>query len=112
MRPVGLANRLIKNANDTSLLVPEKTDIEMSQEFSNIIKWSADNKLTVNLAKMKEIAFHKSNPRNYLPSAELNGIERVDIAKLLGVWLQNDMGAGKQVEYITRICNQRLYFAK
>ena len=66
------------------------------------------NKLTVNLTKTKKIVFHRLNPRNYLPPAKLNGIERVCIAKLLGVWLQNDMGEGKQVEYITRICNQRL----
>ena len=28
---------------------------------------------------------------------------------MLGVWLQSDMGAGRHIEYITHICNQRLY---
>ena len=41
--------------------------------------------------------------------AEIYGIVRVGIAKLLGFWLQSDMDAGNQVEYITHICNQRLY---
>ena len=57
LRPVGLANSLTKYVDDASLLVPEKTDVEMSEEFNNIIKWSADNKLTVNQAKMKEIVY-------------------------------------------------------
>ena len=55
----------------------------MSEKFSNIIKWSADNKLKVNLAKTKEILFHRPNPRNDIPTAELNGIERVGMSKLL-----------------------------
>ena len=37
------------------------------------------------------------------------GIERVLCAKLLGVWLQADMGMKKYVEYIVNICNQRTY---
>ena len=74
------------------------------------MKLSADNELTVNLTEVKDIVFHKPNPMNYLPPVELNEIERVGIVQLLGVWLQNNMSAGKQVEYITRICNQRLYF--
>ena len=28
---------------------------------------------------------------------------------MLGVWLQSDMGARRHIEYITHICNQRLY---
>ena len=75
MRPIELANSLTKYAGDVLLLVPQKNDVEMTDEFSNIIHWSADNKLTVNLAKTKEIVFHRPNPRNYLPPAELNGIE-------------------------------------
>ena len=59
-------------ADDASLPVPEMTDVEMSEEFSNIIKWLADNKLTDNLAKMKTIVIHRQNPRYYLPSAKLD----------------------------------------
>ena len=29
--------------------------------------------------------------------------------KLLRVWLQDDMGVSKHVDYVTRICNKRLY---
>ena len=54
LRPVGLANSLTKYANDTSLLVPEKTDVEMFEEFNNKSKWSADNKLKVNLKTRRD----------------------------------------------------------
>ena len=44
-----------------------------------------------------------------MPPTEINGIERVSVVKLLWVWLQDDMSFTEQVDYITHICNQRLY---
>ena len=67
------------------------------------------NKMQVNMAKTKEIVFHRSNARNVLFPIEMPGIERVLCAKLVGVWLQADMGMKKHVEYIVHICNQRTY---
>ena len=72
-------------------------------EFQHILK------LSVNMSRTKEIVFHQPSPRNYLPPAEILGIERVIIAKLLGVWLQPDLGTRKHIEYIIQICNQRFY---
>ena len=110
LKPVGLDNSLTKYADDTSLLVPERIDVDkMSEEFSRIMKWSSDNKLIVNLAKTKEIVFHRPNPKNCLSPKELEEVERVEVTKLLGVWLQSDMGTASHIEYITHICNQRLY---
>ena len=48
------------------------------------------------MSKTKELIFHRPNPRN-LPPSEMNGIERVSFTKLLGVWLQDDMGTSKQL---------------
>ena len=59
--------------------------------------------------KTRELVFHRPNPRNYLHPAEIKCIERVSYVKLLGVWLQEDMGFTKYVDYITHICNQRLH---
>lgn len=59
---------------------------------------------------MKAIAFHRANHKNYFPPAELDGIELVGIAKLFGVFsCKNDIGARKEINYMTHICNQRLY---
>ena len=65
--------------------------------------------MQINMAKMKEIVFHRPNARNVLFPSELLGIERVLCAKLLGVWLQADIGKRKHVDYILYICNQRTY---
>ena len=66
-------------------------------------------KCRLNMAKTKEIVFHRPNARNVLFPSELPGIERVLCAKLLGVWLQADIGMRKHVDYILHICNQCTY---
>ena len=55
--------------------------------------------------------FHRPIPKNYLGQSygELDGIERVDITKMLEIWVQNDIGTWKQIEHLTSICNQQLY---
>ena len=63
-------------------------------------------KLLVNMAKTKELVFHRPNGRNYLPPAEMSGIERALCAKLLCVWLQDDRGFRKHIDYILRNCNE------
>ena len=37
LQPIGLANSLTRYAGDASLLVPEKTDVQMFEEFGFII---------------------------------------------------------------------------
>ena len=78
---------MTKYADDASLLVPEQTDVEINEEFKYVLKWAVDNKLTVDMAKTKQLVFHRPNPRNFVPPTVMQGIERVLCAKLLGVWL-------------------------
>ena len=61
------------------------------------------------MSETKEMLFHRSSPRNYLPLAEMPGIDRVVIAQLLGVRLQSDLGRRKHSEYIMQICYQQFY---
>ena len=65
------------------------------------------------MARTKQIVFPKPNAKNVLIPSELSGLERVlyvlYCAKLLGVWLQADMGRRTHVDYIMHICNQRTY---
>ena len=90
-------------------MVPEKYDVDLSEELRNVLKWAEHNKLPVNMVKTKEIVFHRPNARNVLFPSVLPGIERVLCAQLLGVWLQVDMGMRKHVAYILHIGNQRKY---
>ena len=77
-------NLLFKYAVDTNLLVPEITDVDIKDDFNNVLKWAADNCMTVNFSKAKEIVFHRPSARYSLPSV-ITGIEQVVSAKLLGV---------------------------
>ena len=48
-------NKIFKYADDTNLLVPELTDVQLSDEFRAIQEWAVTNKMIVNLQKTKEI---------------------------------------------------------
>ena len=50
-------NLLLKQASDTNLLVPEITDVDINDEFNNVLKWAEDNRMIVNLRKTKEIRY-------------------------------------------------------
>ena len=89
LQPIDHSNHMTKYADNRSLLVPERSDVDICFEFQHIFKWDGDNKLSVNMSKTKGIVFHWQSSRNYLPPAEIPGIERV---RLLGVWLQSDLG--------------------
>ena len=88
LRPTESTNFITKYADDSSLLVPENHNVGLYDELQNVLKWAEVNKMQVNMAKTKEIVFHRPNARNILFPFELPGIERVLCAKLLGVWLQ------------------------
>ena len=55
-------NLLFKYADDTNLLVPEITDVDINDEFNNVLKWAEDNYMIVNLCKTNEIVF-QTDPR-------------------------------------------------
>ena len=51
------SNILFKYADDTTLLVPENTDIELSVEFQHFRCWAEDIHMIINLVKTKQIVF-------------------------------------------------------
>jgi len=55
-------NLLIKYT-DTNLLVPSDSDVDLTDEFNNVIKWAAENKMKLNHQKTKEIMFRRLNPK-------------------------------------------------
>ena len=57
---LSLMNHLVKYADDTPLVVPQRTDCSVELELQNIINWSHLNKRTINKSKTKEIIFWKS----------------------------------------------------
>ena len=98
-------NLLFKYADDTNLLV------DIKDEFNNVLKWAADNCMTVNLSKTKEIVFHRPSARYSLPSV-ITGIEQVVSTKLLGVTFSHNLKFDEHVKNILTICNQCSYLLK
>ena len=88
------SNKIVKYADDASLLVSEKTDVRINYDFGKVVAWVLENTLEINMAKTEKIVFHRPHPWNLLLPATLPEIERVLYAKRLGVWLQSDNGDG------------------
>ena len=82
-------NLLFKYADDTNLLVPDNTNVDLVDQFSNIRKWADSNGMVINLHKTKEIVLHIPHPRCWSLPKSLEGIEQVQSAKLLGVIFQS-----------------------
>ena len=89
LKALSQENRLIKYADDTTLLVAENSPVDLATEFSHIEEWSKDNKLIINKNKTEEIVLRRSKIRHFLTPPPLSGICQVDEVKLLGVYLTN-----------------------
>ena len=55
LKPTSSTNYITKYADDSSLLVPEKYDVDLSEELRNVLKWAEYNKMQITLVKTKEI---------------------------------------------------------
>ena len=89
--------RIIKFADDTTLVVPEKTDVSLPEEFDHINVWATVNRMILNLVKTKEIVFHHPGPKKLHMFPSVESIELVEQAKLLGVILQNNFSVNSHV---------------
>ena len=57
LKPIGSTNYITKYADDSSLLVPEKYDVDLSEELRKVLKWAEHNKMQVNMTKQKILYF-------------------------------------------------------
>ena len=76
LRALSRFNIIFKYADDTNLLVPEHTDIDLAAEFQNILNWAKDNHMMVNISKTKELVFHRPSAKPPLP-CPLTDIEQL-----------------------------------
>ena len=65
--------------------------------------------MMINLLKTVELVFHRPNLNRDILPPPLAGIERVNSAKLLGVFFSSNLKFTDHVSSIVSICNQRLY---
>ena len=60
LKSLSLMNHLVKYVDETTLVVPQRTDCSIEVELQNINNWSHLNKLIINKSETKEIIFWKS----------------------------------------------------
>ena len=105
-------NLLFKYADDTNLSVPEHTNADLVDEFSNIREWADSNGMVINLHKTKEIVLHRPHPRRWSLPKSLEGIEQMQSAKLLRAIFQSTFSFVDHVDNVLKICSQRIYLLK
>jgi len=104
LRCISDMNLLFKYADDSNLLVPENTNVDLVDEFSNIREWVDKNGMVINFHKTKEIVLHRPHPGRWSLPKSLAGIEQVQSARLLGVIFQSTFTFVDHVDYILKIC--------
>jgi Reverse transcriptase (RNA-dependent DNA polymerase) len=112
LKPLSQLNKIFKYADDTNLIVPELTDVQLSEEFLSIQLWASTNKMIINNAKTKEIVFHRPNLRHCIFVPCIFGIELINEVKLLGVVFNDTLHFNSHVNYIIKSCSQRSYLLK
>jgi hypothetical protein len=105
----GITNTIIKYADDCTLLVPEMCDVTAEDELAHIKMWCIINKLLLNLIKTIEVVITRPNPRMDLIPDCFPDIERVQCAKVLGVYIDNKFSFSTHVDNLIKVCSQRFY---
>jgi hypothetical protein len=100
---------IFKYADDTNLLVPQHSDTPIEAKLDNILQWTRNNKMNINVSKTKEIVLR---PRVRCNQHSLVDIDRVNEVKLLRVRLNSKLTLGRHVSSLLTQCNQRSYMLK
>ena len=77
--------------------------MKMQCYFDKVSQWTADNKMLLNEKKSNYIIFTRSK-ENFSTRLFLNEspLERVSVTKMLGVWLQEDLGWEENTKQICK----------
>ena len=75
-------NLLFEYADDTNLLVPENTNVDLVDEFSNIREWADSNGMVIILHKTKEIVLHRPHPRRWSLPKSLEGLRTGAVSQI------------------------------
>ena len=93
----------------TLLLCPQKSTTTVEEEIAHVMNWAVENRMTVNLVKTVETVFHRPNIGQDLLPLKMTNVSRVNVAKLLGVYLRHDLNVSQHVDAIVATCSQRFY---
>jgi len=107
---LGILNFLTYDyADDFNLLVPENSDVPVKDKMKQIISWSKSNKLSINLAKCKEMVFWRPGLKSEFMSSLLPDVVSVTCCKLLGTFVDCNLNFSHQVDQVVKVCSQIYY---
>ena len=109
LQPISKYNDMVKFADDVTILAPESTDSDIAVELNHVKEWALANRMVINLSKTKELVFQRPRPSQVILPPCLIGIERITIAKLLGVHIDSHFSFSEHISFILRQCSQRMY---
>jgi hypothetical protein len=92
--------------------VPSNSDIDLNVEFNNVKQWAINNCLSINIAKTKEIVFHRPSPKHFVYPAPICGVAQVHAARLLGILISDNFSYYTHVGNVLKLCTQRLYLLR
>jgi hypothetical protein len=110
LHPISVINLIFKYADDTNLSLPENTDVDLKADYDHIKHWTTINNMCINESKTKELVFHRLCPRKCHVFDPVDGIERVNQIRLLGVIIQDTLSVDSHVNYVLSDCSQRIFF--
>ena len=84
-------NDIFKYADDTIVLVPEHTNVDLADEFAHVKVWTSINRLMLNFDKTKEIVFRRPRAQDFHMPPMIDDIEQLNCCKLLGVIFQHNL---------------------
>ena len=104
---------LIKYADDTSIIVTVRKDApdESLKTLELFLNWTADNEMSCNATKCKELCLTKKSVQAAL-FPEICGIEQVNELRMLGLTLQQSLRYTKHVKVKLYEANQCLYILR
>jgi len=110
LRTINQENSLSKFADDTGLIVAEKQAASRELELKNISDWAVTNNLCLNHTKSAEMIFTNPRQKNKsVPPPPIAGIPRVQMLKLLGVIISDNLSMREHVSNLISSCEQALY---
>ena len=69
-------NIMVKYADNTNVLVPSDSDIDLLKEFNHVKLWAEDNKMLISLVKTKEIVFRQLYHRLHISPLPMTCVTR------------------------------------
>jgi hypothetical protein len=114
LKPCHANNFLDKYADDSYLIVGSNNESTVTEELSNIEKWSHENNLNLNKSKSKEIIFTRiRNDDQFKVSASpIPNVERVKEIKILGITIDDNFSVTAHISNIIENSLQSFYAIK